>query len=239
MLFYEKKTSLRVSDYDAEDRIKPQAILDLFQQVATLHADIIGIGFKEMLKRDIIWVTVRLKYEVVRNPEYCAEVTLRTWPHREGRVDFDRDYEILDEKGKVLIRGSSKWCVVNVKTRKILFGGEVTYGDGEYYEQKVFPEGIKKIKDFPTDGFFEYDGRTEYSDLDHNGHVNNARYCEFIQDAVRLARGREIKTFAIDFINEMKADTPFRLFYGEENGVYRVKALTGDTENFRAEFTVV
>ncbi len=233
MLYYEKKLSLRVSDYDLRDRLAPSAVLDLFQFVATEHAERIGIGYKAMLEKNLFWVLVRCRYDVVKNPEYCSEITVKTWPREEGRIDYDRDYEITDEKGDLLVYGSSKWCVVNAATRRIAVNGEVRYSDREFYGKAVYPDGLKKIKDFSTDGFSSEKGRTTYSDLDHNGHVNNANYGKFVLNALRP--DAEIKSFGIDFINEMSADSDYEVFFGKDEGKTKVKGVSDGKQNFRAE----
>ena len=235
MLYYEKKISLRVSDFDRFDRLTPQAALDIFQLVATEHAEKLGIGYGAMLAKNLFWVLVRCRYDLIKNPAYCSDVIVKTWPKKEGRIDFDREYEITDEKGETLVTGTSKWCVVNAATRRISVGGEVRYGDREFYEKTAYPDGLGKIKDFPTDGFLSAAGRTRYSDLDHNGHVNNAKYGEYVADAIRPGKSERIVSFEIDFINEMPADAEFEIFYGKADGKAKAKGVSAGKENFRAE----
>ena len=91
MLYYEKKISLRVSDFDRFDRLTPQAALDIFQLVATEHAEKLGIGYGAMLAKNLFWVLVRCRYDLIKNPAYCSDVIVKTWPMKEGRIDFDRD----------------------------------------------------------------------------------------------------------------------------------------------------
>ncbi|MBQ7642420.1 MAG: hypothetical protein IJS67_00815 [Clostridia bacterium] len=234
MLTFDKKYLLRISDYDAYDRLRPASILDLFQDAAGEHADLIGVGYEKLIKQNIIWVLLRSRYEVIENPPLYAEVTVKTWPHERGRGDFDRDYLILGDGGKVLVKGSSKWCVCNFVTRKILFGDEVKYNDDEYFGQAVFPEGLKKISDFPTEGFTEYKGKSAFCDLDHNGHVNNIKYADFILNALRPEKGTDITSLEIDYIREMKADGDYSLFLKEDENGCLIKCVSSGNQIFRA-----
>ena len=42
---WQREYTLRAGDFDKFDRIKPSAVLDLFQDVAGQHAEEIGVGF--------------------------------------------------------------------------------------------------------------------------------------------------------------------------------------------------
>ena len=51
MLVWEESHLLRANDFDTYGRIKPSAVLDLFQNAAGAHAKAIGVGFDAMLER--------------------------------------------------------------------------------------------------------------------------------------------------------------------------------------------
>ena len=130
---FEKEFELRISDFDCFDKIKPSVILDFFQDVAGEHADILSVGFNDLIKKDLIWVLVRTKYEVIKEPTLYSKIKVRTWPHPKGRIDFDRDYLILDENNNVLIKGTSKWVIVNYKTRRLSLTKDIDFNI-EFYQ---------------------------------------------------------------------------------------------------------
>ena len=101
---FEKEFELRISDFDCFDKIKPSVILDFFQDVAGEHADILSVGFNDLIKKDLIWVLVRTKYEVIKEPNLYSKIKIKTWPHPKGRIDFDRDYLILDENNNINLK---------------------------------------------------------------------------------------------------------------------------------------
>ena len=91
MLLYEKKYQLRVSDFDYSDALRPGAILDMCQSVASEHASELNIGYGELLQRDCVWVILRMRYDVVKRVSFGEQaVIVKTWPHEAGRVDYDR-----------------------------------------------------------------------------------------------------------------------------------------------------
>ncbi|MBE5742063.1 MAG: hypothetical protein E7360_01940 [Clostridiales bacterium] len=235
MMIYEKKYDLRVSDFDKNDNMRPFGVLDLFQTVADKHASILKIGFNELIAEDLVWVLLRTRYDVINPIGFGeSEVTVKTWPHKAGRVDFDRDYQIDKADGRVGIIASSKWCIINVKTRKIVFGKGVSYPEDEYYPQVNYPDGLKKLADFDILSAEKKEGFAGESALDHNGHVNNAKYAEFILDAVPLLDGEKIKSFEINYINEMQVGN-YQLYFKKEGNKRLIKGFFGEKESFRAE----
>ena len=234
MMIYEETYKPRVSDFDTNDNLKPFAILDMFQSVASEHAKLLNLGYEDLLKKDIVWVLLRSKYEIIK-PICFGEkfVTVKTWPHKAGRVDFDRDYEIYNAKGELCVKASSKWCFLNLKTRRIAVGCGLGYPTDDYFPQKNFEEGLKKIADFSVDGCQKYDGFAGRSSLDHNGHVNNAKYAEFILDAIDL-NGETIKSFEINYIRELSVGN-YTLYHKKDGNKRLIKGFSGENESFRAE----
>ncbi len=226
---YQENFRLRISDFDTFDHLTPHAVLDLFQDVAGKHADLIGVGFDKMIKDNLIWVLLRTKYEVIKNPPLYSTVTVSTWPKEKGKIDFDREYVITDEKGEVLIEGISKWVVVNVATRHLSFTRNIQY-TCDILDEENFPGTFRKIEDFSVEGFSVYEEKTTLSDLDHNGHVNNANYARFILNAINLQKNDEIADFEIDHIKELMPNSLIKIFYKRDGNVIMLKGFTEDGE---------
>ena len=114
---WEKDFFLRSSDFDCQERLKPSAVLDLFQDVAGEHADRLGIGFQNMLKRELMWVVARVKFELALEARPYQKVRVRTWPLPPRRAGFLRNYAIYNEAGDTLARGSSEWALMQRSAR--------------------------------------------------------------------------------------------------------------------------
>ena len=63
-LLYSEKIKLSPSQFDLNDNLLPSAIFQIFQDVASVHGEMIGGGFEAMLNKGLYWVTVRTKYDV-------------------------------------------------------------------------------------------------------------------------------------------------------------------------------
>ena len=59
MMSYEKEYELRAADFDRWDRMQPASILSLFQDVAGIHANELGIGFAALMANQTIWVLTK------------------------------------------------------------------------------------------------------------------------------------------------------------------------------------
>ena len=67
-----------------------------------------------------------------------------------------------------------------------------------------------------------------YTDLDVNGHVNNAMYANFVVNALNPGPDGTLRTFQIDYRHEVVPDEPLELFLLEEGGLVRIKAVSPD-----------
>lgn len=224
-----KQLTLRISDYDCYDHLTPHAILDFFQDVAGEHADMIGVGFNKMIKEDLIWVLVRTKYIVKKYPPLYSSVNVTTWPREKGRLDFDREYLIEDENGETLIEGLSKWVVVNVKTRRLAMSRNINY-ECEILPHSNFEKEFPKLEDFDESNLTPFIEKTTFSDLDHNGHVNNANYARYILNAIQLTKEQTIKEFEIDHIKELMPNSLIKIFFKDIGGAIIVKGLSEEGE---------
>ena len=234
MMIYEKEYELRISDFDSSDQLKSTAVLDIFQSMADKHAHVLNIGFDDLIKKDLVWVLLRSRFDIISPIRFGTDTVIaKTWPHKAGRVDFDRDYLVEDLNGNVLVKGSSKWCVINYKTRRIAINGGVAYPDGEYYPLANYQDGLKKLPDFDISGAEKFTGYAGDSTLDHNGHVNNVEYCRFIIDALKLAKDEKIKFIELNYINEMQVGE-YELYFKKEGNNRLIRGFSQGKESFRA-----
>lgn len=215
-LVYEEKIKLRTEDFDYKDIIKPSAILNLFQDIAGIHATNIGLGFKATFDLGLYWILVRTYYEVYQDLKPLTEIKLITFPHQKGKIDCDREYIIKDLDDNILVRGISKWVVIDISTRKLHRTDNVIFPNGEY--EKPYFDTIKKhqIPDTKFEKVYTY--KVMKSDIDHNGHTNNAIYADIIYEVLDDIN---IKKFYIDYIKETKKDDVINIYkYELDDNLY-------------------
>ena len=241
-LSYSQNFITAVHETDYRELLKPSAILQYFQDLATTHAVKLGIGYEDMLKQDKCWVISRLSYRVNEYPALGDKLCVTTFPKKPRIVDANRDYYITDAKGKVIISGTSKWCVIGISDRSIkkckeLFG----FADSMYRPDEPFENGngrIKPLKELGSEEKFVGEFTVNITDLDRNKHMNNARYGDVVLNSCTMDELNEksIKRFDVNFVSELFAGEKFRVSRadsGDETYFEAVKSAD-ETVVFRA-----
>ncbi|MBO5884799.1 MAG: hypothetical protein J6Q51_03285 [Clostridia bacterium] len=213
---YTTQITLYNSYFDKNDRLTTKSILSIFQDVASIHAEDIGVGYMTMLNKNMLWVLSRIKFDVIKMPEPNQTVIVETWPQPKGKIDFDRDMKILDKNGDVLIIATSKWCIIDTQTRTLQRTENVNYL-GSCCLEKNYEEKFGKII-LPTQQPIKQQTHTvRFCDLDHNLHMNNTSYANLI---LNVLQDKLFFHFEINFISEC--------LLGDQIDVYLTTNFDGD-----------
>lgn len=210
---YSEELRLKTSYFDEDDNIKPDAILEIFQDIAGIHADILHIGFKDLYNLGFYWILARVHFDVLKKPTPLSNVLVKTWPHEIGRVDAKREYEITDQFGNVLIRGLSKWVIIDIKTRRLSRMSKISYGEGLYLAPNY--DDVSKLEIPELINFKKiYTYKVLKSDLDHNRHMNNCAYAKILFEATT----KFISNLTVDYYHELQLNDLIDLY--EYNNYY-------------------
>ncbi len=222
---YSTDLTLYNSYFDANDKLSLKSILSIFQDVASIHAEEIGVGFSDMLARGFYWVLVRIKIDVIKMPFPNQKVKVLTYPLEKGRIDFDRELKITSMDGETLITGISKWCIIDTATRSLKRTDGVNYV-GEYCAEKIYEEPFNKILLPESEFDFKLSHRVSFSDLDHNWHMNNTNYASLVASA---SESKEFSHFEINFLSECKLGDELNVYLAKSNGEYFKGEASGKT----------
>ena len=237
MLMYKKlEFNVRERDVNLNDLIRPATILDYFQDIAGMHADILGVGYKDMLNLNLYWVILYEEFEVINNlPKFGERILVNTWPKTTGRLEAEREYEIRDLNNNLLIKGISNWCVISTDTRKLERMDKVKF-NGEYYDKSNYLEKSKRRLNLKLkDVIKEYNYKVLLTDLDHNKHLNNARYLDIIYNMREDLAYKNVKKVEIAFLHEVRYDEIINVkYFKDEFNVDSYIGYVNDTECFEA-----
>ena len=221
---------MRWMDFDRYGRVQPWALLDLFQDLATAHAEELGIGRDEMIAQGVFWAVIRSKYEVLREPVPHQHVRVHTWPHTLTRFSFIRDYHLLDDAGDLLVKATTEWVLMDVQTRKFVSAKDYYTGSEDFLEQRAFPKKPRKAPGFTEGNRPVRSVVPSFCDIDVNGHVNNAMYARYVIDALEPEEAGAIKTFQLDYRQEARLGVPLEIHALAEEGRILLKGLREDGE---------
>lgn len=230
MLELEQTIGFTIEDFDESGALKASALLHAFQEIASDHADALGVGYDELIKNDWIWVLSKVKYEIYDIIEPGVEYRLSTYPRPKKGAAFPRDFYLKDEDGNTAAAGTSMWCVMNFKTRRLERSG-VDF-EGECIDHAPFAGGIEKIKSNDQTAVKAGSHRVTEADLDVNRHVNNGRYADMAGDV--LGSGG-FSRLVMNFSKEAVLGDEILLYREEqESGIVVTGKLEDGTTIFQA-----
>lgn len=207
-------------DVDCHDIIKPSAVLDIFQDIAGLHAEELGVGLGALRKYNLAWVILYQHFKIKKTPQYMEDVKVNTWPKPKNRLEFPREYLMTDLEDEELIQGVSNWVLIDLNTRNLVRSDKLEF-PGEYYDFTNYKGNLKrrlKLDNQLIRDWYSYE--VEYNDLDHNLHMNNARYLDFILDKwAQINTNKYINEVEIAYIKEAKYKDIIRV------GHYTIESL--------------
>lgn len=166
-------------DFDAKGNIKASSLMYAFQEIASAHAEGLGLGFEDLMENNYIWVLSKLRFEIVQSIEEDKDYVLKTYPRPKKGVTFFRDYYIYDGD-ELMAKGTSHWCIINFETRRIE-RAKIDF-DGIFIDYEPFENGIEKFKVDQQALTKIGSHKVTEDDLDDNEHVNNCRYAVMVED---------------------------------------------------------
>ena len=206
MLKYIEKYTLTCYDTDACWRLKPTSFMNFAQEAAGRHAVILGFGYDELIRNNTAWILSRVHVEFPYTPKWRENMTLTTWHKGLHRLFYLRDFVMTDDQGNVRVKATTSWLVLNLETRRLVRDPHLME-DGTICTDNVIETPAEKVvmpKDVESELVLEH--RVSYSDVDTNGHANNAMYMQWAMDAVNydISSTRPVKEFTINFNHEIK-----------------------------------
>lgn len=231
---YAKKFHIGTGDVDPFYDLSLAGLFRFMQDIATEHAEKIGVGKSNTMDKGMYWVITRYSVSIKRMPRYLDDIVVKTYPGRNMKFIFPRLFQIETVDGEVLIRASSTWMVLNKSDHKINmdpFHGFLLPSEHDDLEEgnpaKVIVNDVSHI----------IDRLVQYSDTDLNGHLNNTKYVDYVIDlhSHDFYSKKFIKHFTINYEREVKQGEIVSMFRSENNGVDIVNGRVGNNSCFSAE----
>lgn len=211
-LVYSTHRKLLADDVTMYRDLRPSVLMRWLQEASIAHTEALGAGRAKTLDKGALWVVCRVRLEVEKLPCYDDEITLSSWAGNTMRVLFPRYYQMSDANGNSIVKASAVWLLMDAKKRKMVFP--------ENYD--VVVPGIRTGREIPLSfgvslGEQEKTKRFKvaYSQVDINGHMNNAKYLDCMEDVLGkdFLASHALKTLEVEFKSEIKYGASVRLEY--------------------------
>ena len=237
---YIQEYTIPCYDTDASGRLKPASFMNLAQEAAGQHAVYLGFGYDDLIATNTAWILSRVHIRFVDTPMWKDDVVLSTWHKGLNRLFFVRDFRLTDKEGRTRVESTTSWLVMNLETRRLVRDPQLREGSECLEDVIATPAGkVQMPKDVEPQLMFEH--LVAYSDIDVNGHANNAMYMQWAMDAVDydIASTRPVKEVTINFNHETKAGDVVALYKSiiktEDGRRVYVEGKVGDTSAFCVE----
>ena len=172
---YSYDSRIRYSECDDNCRLKPEALINYFQDASTFQSEDLGVGISYLMPRNMVWVLVSWQIEITRFPGLGEQVEIGTFPHDFKGFMGSRNFFLKTKEGEMLAKANTLWTLLNFDSMKPTMppadmlekypvepclemnytGRKIMVGDG----------GVKKTAIVVCKRH-----------LDSNNHVNNAQY---------------------------------------------------------------
>lgn len=232
-MIFSETVKIQLKDIEKGNYIKNKGILEIFENVATHHSDLVGYGPNSIEKTGISWVLLDWKIEVIKRPKYGQILKINTWGRTMKKVYTYRDFEMYDEENNLCVIGTSKWTIVNVNTGKIEKITDSIYEKYQIEEKDVFNIGeLEKIKE-PK----EYNNELIYivsrRDIDLNNHMHNLYYLDLAYEVLpeEVYQKRPFNNFRINYKKEIKIGDIIKCKYTFYNNEHIITICNNKDEN--------
>ena len=232
---FNMKIKTKEIDFFPNKGIKVYSILNYFQDAAAQHAVLINLGYDDMIKDNMLWVVLRIKFDVYKDINYLDEINIKTWPEPKSKVDFGRSYLIEDMDENVLVKGKAVWVVIDSVKRKIVRSSDVIRYKDEYTHKSIYDEPIKKLEHIEYKNYKKVcTYKVKEEDIDLNGHMNNTKYAKIVFDSVNVSN-RNIVSGQIDFINEARLNDLIDIYIIDDNDKIKSCGIINDKISFELD----
>lgn len=189
-------------------------LLNLLQDIAHLHANLLGFGYEDMVSQKTFWVLTRQKLNMTKWPNWDQQIRIKTWIRLGTAAFTNRDFSIYLGEEKIG-EATTSWMTLDAETRRPksidyskVFSSLVNLEKINVNAEKLSPpkNDVTTLTDF----------KVRNSDIDQNKHVNNTKYAQWVLDAIpfELHHQFELTEYSVNFLAETKLNDSIKIQNG-------------------------
>jgi medium-chain acyl-[acyl-carrier-protein] hydrolase len=215
---------------DRYGRMKLSTLLFIAQEMAGQHCMELALDYDTLAQRRLFWAVTRHRVQITRLPNRGEKLHVQTWPMPTTRVAYPRSMVAYDQQGRECFRSISLWVLMDLDSRLMvlpkksgidvcgtLTGTELT-APGSLVPKPLSNSRLRSVC---------------FTDLDRNGHMNNTRYLDWIDDLLPspFHESNSPREFTICYLSEAREGQDLELNWEvQEGNVLRVDAHRTHTE---------
>ncbi|MGL6174928.1 MAG: acyl-[acyl-carrier-protein] thioesterase, partial [Cellulosilyticaceae bacterium] len=176
---YTKSFKVNFRDVDLRMKLRMSSLVDYMQEIAGEHAYELGLNFFGQ-EQEVYWIVSRAKMHLEEYPNWEETITMKTYPAGIDKLFAVRRFDIYNEAGKEIGYIIGNYILLDSVTNRPV---RPTGLEGPI-AKLCYPyegESLPKLK-APVSVEMEDSRKARYSEVDINGHMNNAHYVRWAID---------------------------------------------------------
>ena len=186
---------------DFNGKISINGLCSYMQMIAANHASILGFNYyKNSGTPEYYWILSRVKYVIENYPEWEEEIQVETYPGGCEKLFAVRLFDFYNTKNQKIGYIIGDYILMDVaKKRPARIKGHT--GALAFLDFPYEGESLDKLK-IPNGEPIRLERRKAYySEMDLNGHMNNAHYVRWVVDMlpIEMLKQYEISSLEINY----------------------------------------
>ena len=174
---YSKEYALKVYEVNCFGELKLLSLFNILQEVASEHADILGMGYQSCAKAGVAWVAASYRVDIHNLPRIGQDLIIETWIADLNAVVSQRCYRVKDKQDNVLIEGMTNWALISTTTlRPVAITKNLLIDLNQIDGEKLSFSSDKIRLSVPEKTDADYHFISRFDEMDTNFHINNAIY---------------------------------------------------------------
>ncbi len=237
---YEESLLVRTCHCDLHGTWRPSAIFETMQEASGMHSHLLGCGRENLVQQGFVWVLSRMEVQMSKYPGAGDKVIVKTFPMNNRRWFFPRYFVFRNGQGDELGCAASLWVLLDLETRKMAPPDKVVHlipDNSDLAAPMGLPSTVAELAGEER----QFIRTPAYTDLDVNNHVNNARYVDWLCDALGYeVLGRQaLRTICIHYDAEVRPEQTMELRLKHQGDEYSLSGFHEGRRHFSIGGTLV
>lgn len=221
---------MQFHDTDVNGIVRPSSVLGYMQETAFLQMEALGPSIEDLRQSGKAFVLTRFSMGIYSDLHAFDQVSVQSFATESRGYSFNRCARVYKDE-KIVAELTSVWALVDIKTKKLFKTTEqiLNFGVDEAISLDT-PTRINIPKDLRMSLVGERTIR--YSDIDRNGHMNNANYPDMLCDYLPGMENKKLVSMSVAFFKEAPWGETEKIYcgsVGDDEYYFRTVKRNGDT----------
>ncbi len=230
-----KHSELLAYQCDRYGNMRPGILMNELQGMGDTHAEMLGCGRTFIHENNIAWVVTHYLVDIVEMPRNGEVLEYSSWPAVQDNLRATRDFEIHGADGRLLVRATSQWILIDLERRMPLRINE--------HLNRKWPDDVRRAYDRKFEKFADFDAekthvlKCRFDDIDENQHINNAVYAVWATESVgyEYRDAHVLRGIELNYKREINPNTPQVYIDVRTDGLVTHHRIRTDADSINAQ----